>query len=621
MAALSLPYFLLLSPLTDDMLAVKTELCGGTLTFAVGMNNQVVAHSPTNGPGFDVNQTYVQAATMYYAFPTDSSEKLVTPLKFPHISSLRNWMPMRYDEWLYDYDQCHRHGKLGVDFSLFLSAAAFELKWICSEDADLQVFVSHAARWLRVACPDECGCTDPLATPLLKPPFHGCREACIQEAYGFSFQSTSPLYGNVPNFTLGCKDAPPGPGWRHFWDHYLAYISYETNFDYSTIQSLVDWVAYARDAGCVALQWLPLDMQGNMWCRGGEKYRSLAWFCPETCGCAAFGRLPKLAKLELYLHNCKLGAEGGRRAGLHFGSSASNKLEKLGVFGLDLWLTAMQAAGWVNLAAQEFLCPPTWCAWFCGLLTLCAMTFDQQVSVTLEGWTKKSRAEVEHEGDGSMQIHVISQEPKAGLKKVEAGAEKDLQEELICFDRKSAWSIPLVISWSNFSESVFACALLIVNIAMQSLFTLIIASPEFLGTDFSDNLETARVWRSSAAHDVQFVDLSGKSLATRVCDEDGSLIYSTAQAALVSSINSYLGLGKLGPEGFSVTSFQPGVLLAVLCILLWIICIVRELRNVWYVLQAVLFGGTAQVGQGGEGVQVSGRRAAAMSLVCLGRAT
>ena len=125
MAALSLPYFLLLSPLTDDMLAVKTELCGGTLTFAVGMNNQVVAHSPTNGPGFDVNQTYVQAAAMYYAFPTDSSEKLVTPLKFPHISSLRNWMPMRYDEWLYDYDQCHRHGKLGVDFSLFLSAAAF----------------------------------------------------------------------------------------------------------------------------------------------------------------------------------------------------------------------------------------------------------------------------------------------------------------------------------------------------------------------------------------------------------------------------------------------------------------------------------------------------------------
>ena len=220
-----------------------------------------------------------------------------------------------------------------------------------------------------------------------------------------------------------------------------------------------------------------------------------------------------------------------------------------------------------------------------------------------------------------MQIHVISQEPKAGLKKVEAGAEKDLQEELICFDRKSAWSIPLVISWSNFSESVFACALLIVNIAMQSLFTLIIASPEFLGTDFSDNLETARVWRSSAAHDVQFVDLSGKSLATRVCDEDGSLIYSTAQAALVSSINSYLGLGKLGPEGFSVTSFQPGVLLAVLCILLWIICIVRELRNVWYVLQAVLFGGTARVGQGGEGMQVSGRRATAMSLACLGRAT
>ena len=164
-----------------------------------------------------------------------------------------------------------------------------ELKSWCNEEGSFANYVTSAARWLRVACPDECGCTDPLSSPLLKPPNHGCRDACIQEAYGFSLAASSPLYGNVPNFTLGCKDVPPGPGWQHFWDNYITYISHETGIDYSIFQSLIDWVTFARNVGCIALQSLPMDMNGNEWCRGGEKYRPLAWFCPETCGCARSG--------------------------------------------------------------------------------------------------------------------------------------------------------------------------------------------------------------------------------------------------------------------------------------------------------------------------------------------
>ena len=212
-------------------------------------------------------------------------------------------------------------------------------------------------------------------------------------------------------------------------------------------------------------------------------------------------------------------------------------------------------------------------------------------------------------GEESLELHVLAENEV-----VEPENEPEEQEELICFDRKSAWSIPLVISAKDFMEAFFACALLMVNVAMQSLFTLIIASPEFLGTDFKENVQSAETWRSSFAHNVAYVDLSGKSLATRVCDEDGSLIYSTSQVDLVSHINSYLGLSKLGSQGFAVTSFQPGVLLAVLCILLWIICVVRELRSVWYVLQAVVFGRSL------GGMRLSGRRAAAMAMVCLARA-
>ena len=230
--------------------------------------------------------------------------------------------------------------------------------------------------------------------------------------------------------------------------------------------------------------------------------------------------------------------------------------------------------------------------------------------------------EVEREADGSIQVSPET-DAKAAMEEAEECAEEDLEEELICFDRKSAWSIPLVLSMNSFAESVFVCALLIVNVAMQSLFTFIIASFWFLGEGFSANLQTARVWRSSFAHDVQFVDLAGRSLATRVCDEDGSLLYSATQVTLVSSINSYLGPEKLGERGFAVTSFQPGALLAVLCILLWIICVTGELRQVWYVLQAVLFGDrqTNPAKRVRPGVPaLSGRRAAAMAFVCLGRA-
>jgi len=40
-------------------------------------------------------------------------------------------------------------------------------------------------------------------------------------------------------------------------------------------------------------------------------------------------------------------------------------------------------------------------------------------------------------------------------------------------------------------------------------------------------------------------DLTDTSLASRVCDEDGSLIFSNLQATLVEDINHFLGL-KVG---------------------------------------------------------------------------
>ena len=63
-----------------------------------------------------------------FAFPTSSENLvLVAPLTFPHIiSTLQNWMPLSCDEWVVDYDQCHRHG-VRAGFSIFLAAAAFDV--------------------------------------------------------------------------------------------------------------------------------------------------------------------------------------------------------------------------------------------------------------------------------------------------------------------------------------------------------------------------------------------------------------------------------------------------------------------------------------------------------------
>ncbi|CAE7791016.1 NLRC3 [Symbiodinium sp. CCMP2592] len=240
---------------------------------------------------------------------------------------------------------------------------------------------------------------------------------------------------------------------------------------------------------------------------------------------------------------------------------------------------------------------------------------EEEVGISISG----SEQSIPVEGSGK------DKKGASALVSEEPGDEKDPSEQIVCFDRKSAWSIPLVLSWSHVTDSIFACLLLLLNASMQILFIVILLSPEFLGEDFSEQLESAKEWRRSFAHDYLYVDLAEKSLATKVCDEDGSLIFSTAQVALVGEINSYLALSKFGEEAFQLPSFQPGVLLSVLCILLWNICVFKELRSIWYVLKGILLGSAwskARLSQSNsvqELWQLSWQRGFVMSCVCLGR--
>eukprot|EP00913_Durusdinium_trenchii_P015995 g15032.t1 len=140
---------------------------------------------------------------------------------------------------------------------------------------------------------------------------------------------------------------------------------------------------------------------------------------------------------------------------------------------------------------------------------------------------------------------------------------------------ESAWTYPVVIGLvkAGIVEALFAVLLLLVNVFVQMGFMLIILTPDFLPGDISEQIDYAQQWRRSVAHDHQNLDLASTSLVTRVCNGDGALIVSTRQATLLEHINSYLGLNV---AAFEPEFFQPGVLLSVLCILLWSLCVYKD---------------------------------------------
>ncbi|CAK9019588.1 unnamed protein product [Durusdinium trenchii] len=151
----------------------------------------------------------------------------------------------------------------------------------------------------------------------------------------------------------------------------------------------------------------------------------------------------------------------------------------------------------------------------------------------------------------------------------------------------SVWNLPLILDFrSGLWDVLFSSILLIVNIGMQAMFSTILFSEHFAGAgvDVEEELEHARLWRTSIAHDWRYMDLSETSLASRVCKSDAALILSTPQAELVDHINSFLGLqtGEFKP-GF----LQPGILLCMLCILHWGLCVYKEFRSIWSTLEAV----------------------------------
>ncbi|CAE7274679.1 unnamed protein product [Symbiodinium natans] len=170
---------------------------------------------------------------------------------------------------------------------------------------------------------------------------------------------------------------------------------------------------------------------------------------------------------------------------------------------------------------------------------------------------------------------------------VEPEVEEEDDEEPIPF-AETVWNVALVLGFTGagWVDIILALILALTSTFMQILFVLVLLSPSFLGEPFESEIAVARSWRANIAHDSKYKDLAETSLASRVCNGDGSLIQSTVQANLLREIDGYLGISALAP--FEPSNLQPGTILSGLCILLWCIYLCREFRAIWVSIEAAL---------------------------------
>jgi len=168
----------------------------------------------------------------------------------------------------------------------------------------------------------------------------------------------------------------------------------------------------------------------------------------------------------------------------------------------------------------------------------------------------------------------------------ETEVEEDEQSTEVYFE-ESAWSIPVLAGIIDVNvgpfDRMFAGLLVLLNFFMQGAFSWVLLTDAFIGEAFETRVESAKIWRTSVAHDFKYLDLADTSLVSRVCTGDGALILSTTQATLIHQINSFLGLQK---EQFDHSVFQPGILLGMICIILWTLCVYKEFRRIWLQMEA-----------------------------------
>ena len=285
-------YFLLLVPLSDAMLAVKTELCGGIQRFVVSYNadTQMTIGLVTTDFGDVGNLSYSQTVIHAHkdSLPGVASELIGFAANHDsfqqEISRTMQEEAMRYPscietEVLKEGAPYYTDPALRSLSALLINSAAGAVGRAGARSCqELRDKCDHPdARLLRLVCGETCGCIDPFSSPWYKVPAQGCATACLDIGQA-----------NLQN--LSCQDSPVDDTWRTFWARYPDVLSHYFGQPVETTQAfaLVNQTlpALATD-GCPVLAQFPVDFISNtVWCEGApELVRPLASLCPQTCGC------------------------------------------------------------------------------------------------------------------------------------------------------------------------------------------------------------------------------------------------------------------------------------------------------------------------------------------------
>ncbi|CAK9069412.1 unnamed protein product [Durusdinium trenchii] len=163
---------------------------------------------------------------------------------------------------------------------------------------------------------------------------------------------------------------------------------------------------------------------------------------------------------------------------------------------------------------------------------------------------------------------------------------------------ESVWSLAVVVgleksSFNGFFDCFVSGGLALMTIIAQSLFLGILLSQE--------QLMEARLWRNRMAHDAKFMDLSGHSWAWRVCEN-----FEGFWGSKLREINDHLALR---PNDLEMTSaFRPGSVMCILCIFLWSLMVMKEVRMYWLTCQGLYWAPRSEESTEGRTVSVSSCR-------------
>jgi len=287
-----LSYFLLLVPLSDAMLAVKSELCGGIQRFVVSYNaatQMTIGLATTN---FDDVQNLSYSQTVILAH-RDSVPGIASELIgfAANHDSFQSEVSRTMEEEATRYPTCietevlkegspyYTDPTLQSLAALLINSAAGALGRAGARSCqELQDKCDDPdARLLRMVCGETCGCIDPFSSPWYKVPAQGCAAACLE-------------LGRAQLQNHSCQDMPVDDTWRAFWARYGNVLSHyfgqpvETTQAFALVNQTLPVLAMG---GCPVLVQFPVDhISTTVWCEGtSDLVRPLASLCPQTCGC------------------------------------------------------------------------------------------------------------------------------------------------------------------------------------------------------------------------------------------------------------------------------------------------------------------------------------------------